>query len=101
MTVRARMEVARADNVLSVHEAALRFVPADAPEAAPRARVWLRKGPAELEPIAVRAKVSDGVYVQIEPSAGATLHENDALAVGLLKPAGKTGPSVRLGDKKN
>jgi HlyD family secretion protein len=101
MSARARMQVARADAVLTVHEAALRFEPADAPEAPPRARVWRRKGPAELEPVAVRAKVSDGVYVQIEPSAGAVLHENDALAVGLLKPGGKAGPTVRLGDKKN
>ena len=37
MSARARMQVARADNVLSVHEAALRFVPTDAPEAPAKA----------------------------------------------------------------
>jgi HlyD family secretion protein len=105
MTARARMEVARADNVLSVHEAALRFSPAEAPEAPPRSRVWRRKSVSEVEAVSVRAKVSDGVYVEVEAvesnGGGATLRENDALAVGLLKPAGKSGPNVRLGDKKN
>lgn len=101
MTARARMEVARAEGVLSVHEAALRFAPEDAPEAPPRSRVWRRKSITELEPIRVRTKVSDGIYVQIEAIEGGQLNEKDALAVGLLKPGGKTGPSVRLGDKKN
>lgn len=105
MTARARMEVAHADNVLSVHEAALRFEPpdlTDAESAAPRSRVWRRTGPTEVEAVKVRAKVSDGVYVQVEPADPARpLKENDALAVGLARPAGKTGPSVRLGDKKN
>lgn len=100
MTARARMEVARAENVLSVHEAALRFVPAEVPEAPPRSRAWRRKNATELEPITLRAGVSDGVYVQIEATGSSTLRENDALAVGLLRPGGKTGPSVSLDKKK-
>jgi hypothetical protein len=49
----------------------------------------------------VRAGISDGMYVQIEPINGASLRENDALAVGLLRPDdGRKAPSVRLGDKK-
>jgi HlyD family secretion protein len=101
MSARARMEVAHADNVLSVHEAAVRFVPKDAPEAAPRSRVWRRVGPSELEAVTIRALISDGMYVQVEPTNGAALHENDALAVGLLRPDdGRKAPNVRLGDKK-
>jgi HlyD family secretion protein len=102
MTARARMEVARADNVLSVHEAAVRFAPKDAPpESAQRSRVWRRIGPLEVESVSVRAGLSDGMYVQIEPINGASLRENDALAVGLLRPDdGRKAPSVRLGDKK-
>lgn len=101
MTARARMEVAHADNVLSVHEAALRFTPPEAPEAPPRSRVWLRTGATELVPIPVRAGVSDGVFVQVESTGAQKLKEGDALAVGLLRPSEKAGPEVRLGDKKN
>ncbi len=101
MTARARMEVARADNVLSVHEAAVRFTPRDAPDAPQRSRVFRRVGPSELEAVSVRALTSDGQYVQIEPAEGASLRENDALVVGLLRPEdGRKAPTVRLGDKK-
>jgi HlyD family secretion protein len=101
MTARARMEVARAENVLSVHEAAVRFTPRDAPEAPLRSRVFRRVGPSELESVSVRALISDGQYVQIEPANGASLRENDPLVVGLLRPDdGRKAPSVRLGDKK-
>jgi HlyD family secretion protein len=101
MSARARMEVARAENVLSVHEAAVRFTPRDAPEAPQRSRVFRRVGPSELEAVPVRALTSDGQYVQIEPAEGGSLRENDALVVGLLRPEdGRKAPTVRLGDKK-
>ena len=100
MTARARIEVARAEDVLSVHDAALRFQPEDAEPTTPRSRVWRRVGPSELEPVQVKARVSDGTYVQIEALEGSRLRPHDALVVGLLRPGASKGPSVSLGDKK-
>jgi len=100
MTARARMEVARVENVLSVHEAALRFQPEDAESVAPRSRVFRRVSATEIEPVNVKARVSDGVYVQVEAAQGSTLRPNDALVVGLLRPGSSGAPSVSLGDKK-
>lgn len=100
MTVRARMEVARADDVLSVHEAALRFQPEEADPAPPRSRVFRRLSISEMEPINVRALVSDGIYVQVEAVGDSKLQKGDQLIVGLLSPDGSKGPNVKLGDKK-
>lgn len=99
MTARVRMEVARAENVLAVHEAALRYTPQGADPASPRTRVWKRMGPADAEPIAVRTAISDGVYTQVELPAGAELKEGDQLAVGLLRPDSANAPRVTLGGK--
>src|SRR5262249_53566209 len=61
MSVRVRMQVARADNALSVREAALRFAPADAEPAASRSRVWRMTSTLnELEAVAVKPGISDG-----------------------------------------
>jgi HlyD family secretion protein len=101
MTVRARMEVARAENVLSAHEAALRFVPSGVEPGPQRSRVFRRVSPRQIEPVSVRTLISDGVYAQIEALDGDTLREHDQLAVGLLRPeSGSGGPNVTLGDKK-
>jgi HlyD family secretion protein len=101
MTARARMEVARAENVLSVHEAALRFLPSGVEPAAQRSRVFRRVAAQQIEPVAVRTLISDGVYAQIEAVGKAPLRERDLLAVGLLRPeSGSGGPQVTLGDKK-
>lgn len=99
MTARVRMEVARAENVISVHEAALRYAPAGADPAPSRSRVWLRKGPATLDAVAVRTLISDGVHTQVELPGGAQLKEGDALAVGLLRPESGSAPRVTLGGK--
>ncbi len=99
MTARVRMEVARADDALSVHEAALRYTPEGAASASSRSRVWKRKGPAEVDAVSVRTLVSDGVYTQVELPEGETLTEGDALAVGLLRPESSNAPRVTLGGK--
>jgi HlyD family secretion protein len=99
MTARVRMEVARANDALSVHEAALRYTPEGAPAGSPRTRVWRRIGPDRLEPVDVRTLVSDGVYTQVEPVGGSQLKLGDALAVGLLRPEAKDAPRVTLGKK--
>jgi HlyD family secretion protein len=97
MTARVRMQVARVEGVLAVHEAALRYTPTGADPASPRTRVWKRTGPSELEPVAVRTAVSDGVYTQVEPAGRDQLREGDALAVGLLHPESTSAPRVTLG----
>jgi HlyD family secretion protein len=98
MSARVELEVARAAGALSVHEAALRFTPEGADEAAPRSRVFVRKGPSELSAVPVRTLVSDGVYAQVEPEGG-ELPEGAQVAVGLT--GGKSSsPNVSLGGKK-
>jgi HlyD family secretion protein len=99
MTARVRMQVARVDNVLAVHEAALRYTPEGAGPASPRSRVWKRVSPGEIEPVSVRTGVSDGVYTEIQVLNGGELKEGDALAVGLLHPESSTKPNVSLGGK--
>lgn len=101
MSARVLMEVQHAKQVLAVHEAALRFVPEEAEPAPLRTRVFRRVGPAQLEPVSVRAGISDGMYTAIEPSAGATLREGESVAIGFIRPdQGSRGPRVTLGDKK-
>lgn len=97
MSARVRMEVARAQDVVSVHEAALRFSPEDAAPSS-RSRVWRKNGgPNRLEPIEVTLGVSDGVYIAIE---GPGIAAGDQIAIGLLRPgSGSTKPNVSLGQK--
>ncbi len=100
MTARARLEVARVTDKLSVHEAALRFSPEGEEPAAPRTRVWKRVGPHQVVPIKVRTGVSDGAYTQIEALEGQELKAGDELAVGLARPDEDSGPKVKLGAGK-
>ncbi len=103
MTARVRTEVARVENVLAVHEAALRFVPsdADAEPADSRSRVWRKVGKSQLEPVRVKPGISDGVHTQVTPLEGATLAIGDELAVGLAQPgSGSEAPSISLGAGK-
>lgn len=102
MTARIRMEVARVDGALSVHEAALRFSPEDAPLAPARSRVFVRELDAgeELRAVRVRAGVSDGVYTQVIPEQGARLGAGDEVVIGLLRPDQRSRkPNVSLGGK--
>jgi HlyD family secretion protein len=106
MSARVELEVARVADVLSVHDAALRFAPADSAAleelggGGPRTRGWRRVGLAEIEPVVVVVGLSDGVYTQVEPAPGAQLLEGDALAIGLLRPDdGAPKPQVSLGQK--
>jgi HlyD family secretion protein len=98
MTARVRMEVARAENTLAVHEAALRFTPEDAEPSAPRSRVWRKGvGPNDLEPVAVTLGISDGVYTEVKGG----LDVGDELAIGLARPTdGVKKPKVSLGGGK-
>lgn len=101
MTARVLMTVRAVKQALSVHEAALRFVPEDAEPAPLRTRVFRKVGASKVEPVAVRPGISDGMYTAIEPGEGVTLSEGDQLAIGFVRPEqGTRGPRVTLGDKK-
>ncbi|MDB4975291.1 MAG: efflux transporter periplasmic adaptor subunit [Myxococcaceae bacterium] len=101
MSASVKMEVREQKNALSVHEAALRFVPEDAPVAPLRSRVFRRVGADQLEAVPVKAGISDGMYTAVEPLNGQTLSENEPLAIGFIRPdQGSKGPRVTLGDKK-
>jgi HlyD family secretion protein len=102
MTAAVRIEVARADNVLAVREAALRFTPEDAPEAPPRSRVWLHRGVSQLIDVAVKPGLSDGAYTEVTPVPPAELKPGDRVAVGLLAAPSdvRSQPGVSLGSKK-
>ncbi|MEY4511212.1 MAG: hypothetical protein RLZZ450_3334 [Pseudomonadota bacterium] len=101
MTARVQMEIRQVKQTLSVHEAALRFVPEDVEPAPLRSRVFRRVGPDQLEAISVRAGISDGLYTAIEPIDGKTISPGDALAIGFVRAdQGSRGPRVTLGDKK-
>jgi HlyD family secretion protein len=104
MTAAVKLEVARAANVLTVREGALRFVPNDAEPAASRTRVFRHVGPSRLEPVMVTPGLSDGVYTEVKPSTENALSEHDQVAVGLLRPdaalaAGAGQPGISLGKK--
>ncbi|MDB4986203.1 MAG: hypothetical protein JWN04_1381, partial [Myxococcaceae bacterium] len=85
----------------SVHEAALRFVPEDAPPAPLRSRVFHRIGPDQLEAVPVKAGISDGMYTAVEPLERKTISPDEPLAIGFIRPDQVSkGPRVTLGDKK-
>jgi HlyD family secretion protein len=102
MSARVQMEVARAENALAVHGAALRFTPESAELAAPRSRVFVRAFGAgnELREVKVSAGISDGVYTEVTPAAGARLSAGDDVVIGLLRPEQRAKkPNVSLGGK--
>jgi HlyD family secretion protein len=101
MTAMLRIEVARAENALSVPEAALRFTPEGAPEAQwPRSRVWRRTGPNQLEPIDVAPGVSDGAYTEVRAVHAGELHEDDDIAIGLHPTEDGSAPGLTLGGRR-
>jgi HlyD family secretion protein len=102
MTANVKIELAHAENVLAVREAALRFAPSDAPAAPPRSRVWRATGGSELEAVNVVAGVSDGAYTQITPQPEAALSETDPVVIGLVVGGrgGSGGPGISLGKKQ-
>jgi HlyD family secretion protein len=106
MTTNVTLEIAKADETLSVREAALRFIPTDAtPEETQRTRVWRQKsGGDDLEAVDVTVGISDGAYTQITPVAGAELATGDNVAVGYASSStrapAKGGPGISLGSKQ-
>jgi HlyD family secretion protein len=105
MTTNVTLEIAKADDTLSVREAALRFIPSDAsPEESQRTRVWRQKSGGDLEALEVTVGISDGAYTQVTPAAGAELSPGDVVAVGYAgsstRAPAKGGPGISLGSKQ-
>lgn len=100
MSARVRMEVARAEGVLSVHEAALRFSPEEA-RPSKTARVWRKNGGInDLEPVEVKVGISDGIYVAVEARGQTPLVEGDQVALGAVSSGARSNkPNVSLGKK--
>jgi HlyD family secretion protein len=100
MTATARIEVARADDVLATREAALRFVPEQAEPAPPRSRVF-RVRSDKLEPVRISAGLSDGAFTEIRPEPQGALAVGSELAVGVgtADAQTRTGPGIKLGNR--
>jgi HlyD family secretion protein len=101
MTALVHLEVARVEHALAVHEAALRFSLDDAPPTPPRTRLWRRTGPAQAEPVAIRAGLSDGAFTEVTAAEGESLREGDPIVIGLFRPDEPDAerPSITLGNK--
>jgi HlyD family secretion protein len=101
MTAAVQLQVARVTDVLSVREAALRFVPPGYANAPGRSRLFRHVGPAQLMAVAVTTGLSDGTYVEIRATVPGTLSERDEIAVGLLRgdSVGRAQAGISLGKK--
>jgi HlyD family secretion protein len=102
MSANVRIRVARAENVLAVRDAALRFTPDQAPQAPPRSRLWLTPDGARVESVSVASGVSDGVYTEVWPVGGATLQPGAQVVIGRLttENGDNRGPGISLGSKR-
>jgi len=100
MTATVTIEVDRAENVLAVREAALRFRPEGAGDAPPRRQVWTVT-PHGLEAVSVKPGISDGAFTAVEAEPPAALPVGTKLALGLLssEPAKSSGPGIKLGNR--
>lgn len=85
MTATMNIMVAKAENVLVISNAALRFVPPPEQKAPPPPEgpaVWRLNAKGRLEPASVSLGVSDGVWTEVKEG---DLKEGDHLVVGLAE----------------
>ena len=104
MSAAVRFDVATAEGVLVVPEAALRFQPAGAPPAAaPRTRVFKLQGERELAEVAVVRGLNEAGRVEVRPERAGALREGDAVVygVGAADPGDRTdgAPGLSLGGR--
>jgi HlyD family secretion protein len=97
MSASVRVLVGRAEQVLSVPEAALRFTPPEVPQAPTRSRVW-KVVERTLEPVEVEPGLAGGVFTEVRPEDPEALRPGDRVAVGMAAPPGAGGPGIRLGE---
>ncbi|HTV20245.1 MAG TPA: efflux RND transporter periplasmic adaptor subunit, partial [Polyangiaceae bacterium] len=103
MTTNVTLEIAEANEALTVREAALRFTPSDATPELSRSRVWRQRPGSDLEPVEVNVGISDGAYTVVTPAGGAELAPGDLVAVGHAGSAARAsskGPGISLGKKQ-
>ena len=100
MTATVTIEVNRAENVLAVREAALRFRPEGAGDAPPRSQVWTVT-PRGLDAVNVKPGLSDGAFTAVEAEPAAALPVGTKLALGVLnaEPSKSSGPGIKLGSR--
>jgi HlyD family secretion protein len=98
MSATVRVEVGHVQDALSVPEAALRFVPPQAPEAPSRSRVW-KVEDAELVAVHVRPGLMGGVHTEVRPVPEDALRPGDRVAVGVALAPDGSGPGIRLGGR--
>jgi HlyD family secretion protein len=100
MTATVRIDVARAEQVLAVREAALRFAPRLAPTETDRSvRIWRLDANGRIARVGVEPGVSDGAYTEVRVRPGDELHLGDLAVIGLVSPDERPahGPGVALG----
>ncbi len=101
MSATARIRVARAENVLAVRDAALRFTPDQAPQAPSRSRLWVTPDGVRVESVSVASGLSDGMYTEVQPVGGATLQPGAQVVIGrVTSENGDNGPGISLGSKR-
>jgi HlyD family secretion protein len=104
MTTNVTLEIAEADETLTVREAALRFTPSDATPDTQRSRVWKQKSGNDLEPVEVTVGISDGAYTSVTPAPGSELAPGDMVAIGYagsgVRSSSSKGPGISLGKKQ-
>jgi HlyD family secretion protein len=98
MSATVRVEVGHVQDALSVPEAALRFVPPQAPEAPSRSRVW-KVEDTELVAVQVRPGLMGGVHTEVRPDPEDALRPGDRVAVGVALAPDGNGPGIRLGGR--
>jgi hypothetical protein len=100
MTATITIPVGRAENVLAVCDAALRFRPEGFGNAPARSRVF-RVVPDGLEEVRVVAGLSDGAFTEVRPESPSALPVGAAVAIGPAESSvGSTSnPGISLGNR--
>ena len=98
MSARLSIQVATAENVLSVRDAALRFTPEASAEPPPEPRVWLSRDGVKARSIDVSVGVSDGIYTEVRPRTAGAFGAGDTVVIGRVtaKAGEDGGPGISL-----
>jgi HlyD family secretion protein len=100
MTTTVKLEVARAEDAITVREAALRFSPDPSNEAPSRSRVWRLDSEHGFAPVEVTAGVSDAAYTAVSPKDPQALRAGDTVIIGLPPTSNsnsdRSGPGITL-----
>jgi HlyD family secretion protein len=100
MSARLSIQVAVAENVLAVRDAALRFSP-DASEPPPEPRIWISSDGVKAKAVEVVVGVSDGAYTEVRPRTPGSLQAGDYVVIGKVtaQTDEKGGPGISLKSK--